>query len=389
MFSFSIDSTDWFARAGTLTTPHGIIQTPVFMPVGTAATIKWITREGISQMKTQIMLSNTYHLMLRPGADIVEKMGGLHKFMNIDLPILTDSGGFQVFSLGHTRSGRSLVKTTEEGVRFQSHIDWTKHFVSPEDAMNIQSQLGADIIMAFDDVASGNATYKRARQALDRTHDWAERCIIQWQKNEIIRAKKWLHPQSLFPIIQWVTYPDLRLESVRFLKKLPTLGIAIGGLSVWEGTESMIKMLDLLAPELPPEKPHYLMGVGTPEDLIEGITRGIDMFDCVLPTRLGRHGEIFTSRGYMKVSKSKYAGSMKKIPVLPWMETSVSENYTLGYLRHLIHSDEMLGQILLSMHNVEFLMRLCDCVRSAILEQKFGDFCQIFWSEYRTSIWDL
>ena len=352
------------------------------MPVGTAATIKWITREGIAQMQTQIMLSNTYHLMLRPGADIVEKMGGLHKFMNVDIPILTDSGGFQVFSLGHTRSGRSLVKTTEEGVRFQSHIDGSKHFVSPEDAMDIQSKLGADIIMAFDDVAPGNATYKRARQALNRTHDWAERCIVQWQKNEKIRAEKWLHPQTLFPIIQWVTYEDLRLESVRFLKKLPTLGIAIGWLSVWESTESMLKMLDLLAPELPPEKPHYLMGVGTPEDLIEAIARGVDMFDCVLPTRLGRHGEIFTSRGYMKVSRSSLAGSLEKIPVWPGLETSVSENYTLGYLRHLIHADELLGHILLSMHNVEFLMRLCDRAREAIVRWGYDDFRKKFLENY-------
>jgi queuine tRNA-ribosyltransferase len=382
MFSFKISSTDWFARAGTLTTPHGEIKTPVFMPVGTAATIKWITREGITQMKTQIMLSNTYHLMLRPGADIVEKMWGLHKFMNVDLPILTDSGGFQVFSLGHTRSGRSLVKTTEEGVRFQSHIDGSKHFVSPEDAMDIQSKLGADIIMAFDDVAPGKATYKRARQALERTHDWAERCMIQWQKNEKIRAEKWLHPQTLFPIIQWVTYEDLRLESVRFLRKLPTLGIAIGWLSVGESTESMLKMLDLLAPELPPEKPHYLMGVGTPEDLVEAIARGVDMFDCVLPTRLGRHGEIFTSKGYMKIGRSTFIGSMEKIPVLPGFETSVSENYTLWYLRHLIHADELLGQILLSMHNVEFLMRLCDRAREAIERGEYEKFRQDFWKNY-------
>jgi queuine tRNA-ribosyltransferase len=383
MFHFKVENTDWYARAGTLTTPHGVIQTPVFMPVGTAATIKWITREGIAQMKTQIMLSNTYHLMLRPGADIVEKMGGLHSFMNIDIPILTDSGGFQVFSLGHTRSGRSLVKTTEEGVRFQSHIDGSKHFVSPEDAMDIQSKLGADIIMAFDDVAPGNATYKRARQALDRTHDWVERCIVQWQKNEKIRAEKWLHPQTLFPIIQGVTYEDLRLESVRFLRKLPTLGIAIWWLSVWESTSSMLAMLDLLAPELPPEKPHYLMGVGTPEDLVEAIARWVDMFDCVLPTRLGRHGEIFTSKGYMKVSKSIFAGSMEKIPVLPWLETSVSEHYTLGYLRHLIHADEMLGQILLSMHNTEFLMRLCDLAREAIQLGKYEEFRKAFWESYK------
>lgn len=386
MFSFTIDFTDWYARAGVLETPHGSIQTPVFMPVGTAATIKWITREGIAQMKTQIMLSNTYHLMLRPGADIVEKMGGLHSFMNVDLPILTDSGGFQVFSLGNPRNGGpSLVKTDDEWVEFQSHLNGDKHYMTPERAMDIQSQLGADIIMAFDDVAAGGSSEARAREALNRTHMWADRCVSQWQKNEEIRAQKWLHPQTLFPIIQGVTYDNLRLESVRFLRDLPTLGIAIGGLSVGEGKESMMKTLDLLAPELPPEKPHYLMGVGTPEDLIEAIARGVDMFDCVLPTRLGRHGEAFTSNGYLRVDRSSLNGSMEKIPVAPGLETSVSENYTLGYLRHLCHADEMLGQILLSMHNVEFLMRLCDRAREAITHGQYEAFRKNFWLNYTIS----
>ncbi|MBP7773753.1 tRNA guanosine(34) transglycosylase Tgt [Candidatus Gracilibacteria bacterium] len=383
MFSFSIHSTDGHARAGVLETPHGSIQTPVFMPVGTAATIKGITREGIAQMKTQIMLSNTYHLMLRPGADIVEKMGGLHSFMNVSLPILTDSGGFQVFSLGNPRNGGpSLVKTDDEGVEFQSHLNGDKYYMTPEKAMDIQSQLGADIIMAFDDVAAGGSARSRAREALNRTHMWAERCVSQWQNNEILRKEKGLHPQTLFPIIQGVTYEDLRLESVRFLKELPTLGIAIGGLSVGEGKESMLAMLDLLAPELPSEKPHYLMGVGTPEDLIEAIARGVDMFDCVLPTRLGRHGEVFTSTGYLRVDRSSLDGSMEKIPVAPGFETSVSENYTLGYLRHLMHADEMLGQILLSMHNTEFLMRLCDCARAAIQKNSYESFRKSFWSTY-------
>jgi queuine tRNA-ribosyltransferase len=384
MFSFQILATDWYARAGVLKTPHGSIQTPVFMPVGTAATIKWITREGIAQMNTQIMLSNTYHLMLRPGADVVEKMGGLHTFMNVDLPILTDSGGFQVFSLGNPRNGGpSLVKTEDEGVEFQSHLNGDKHYMTPEKAMDIQSQLGADIIMAFDDVAAGGSSKARAREALTRTHMWAERCVSQWQKNETIRADKWLHPQTLFPIIQGVTYDDLRLESVRFLRDLPTLGIAIGGLSVGEGKESMLATLDLLAPELPPEKPHYLMGVWTPEDLVEAIARGVDMFDCVLPTRLGRHGEAFTSNGYLRVDRSSLDGSMDRIPVAPGLETSVSENYTLWYLRHLCHAEEMLGQILLSMHNVEFLMRLCDRAREAIQRGKYEKFRKNFWESYR------
>lgn len=384
MFHFKVENTDWFARAGVLETPHGSIQTPVFMPVGTAATIKWITREGISQMNTQIMLSNTYHLMLRPGADVVEKMGWLHTFMNVDLPILTDSGGFQVFSLGNPRNGGpSLVKTDDEGVEFQSHLNGDKHYMTPEKAMDIQSQLGADIIMAFDDVAAGGSSKSRAREALTRTHMWAERCVSQWQWNERVRAQKWLHAQTLFPIIQGVTYDDLRLESVRFLRDLPTLWIAIGGLSVGEGKESMLATLDLLAPELPPEKPHYLMGVWTPEDLIEAIARGVDMFDCVLPTRLGRHGEAFTSNGYLRVDRSSLDGSMEKLPVAPGLETSVSENYTLGYLRHLCHAEEMLGQILLSMHNVEFLMRLCDRAREAIQRGEYEQFRKNFWESYR------
>lgn len=386
MHSYSLTKTDWYARAGTLTTPHWTIQTPVFMPVGTAATIKGITREGISQMKTQIMLSNTYHMMLRPGADIVEKMWGLHKFMNVDIPILTDSGWFQVFSLGNPRNGgKSLVKTDDEWVEFRSHLNGDKHYITPEKAMDLQSQLGGDIIMAFDDVAAGDVSKKRARQALDRTHFWAERCIQQWQKNEMTRKAEWRHPQSLFPIIQWVTYEDLRLESVRFLRDLPTTGIAIGGLSVGEGKESMRAMLDILAPEMPTQKPHYLMWVWTPEDLIESIMRGVDMFDCVLPTRLGRHGEVFCSTGYMRINRSSLDGSLDTIPVSPWLETSVSENYTLWYLRHLIHSDEILGQILLSMHNVEFLMRLCDESRKAIINQTFESYRRDFWSQYTVS----
>ncbi len=383
-FSFTITSTDGSARAGTLQTPHGTLQTPVFMPVGTAATIKWITREGIAQMGTTIMLCNTYHLMLRPGSETIAKMGGLHKFMNVNLPILTDSGGFQVFSLGNPRNGgQTLVTTDEDGVEFRSHLNGDKYYITPEKAMEIQSELGADIIMAFDDVAAGDASKSRAREALNRTHRWAERCVERWQSLASERQEAWLHPQTLFPIIQWVTYPDLRVESTRFIGWLPTLGIAIGGLSVGETKKDMLDMLDVISPELPSEKPHYLMGVGTPEDLVEAIARGVDMFDCVLPTRLGRHGEVFTSEWYLKINRSSLDGSMEKIPVAPGLETSVSEHYSLGYLRHLIHADELLGQILLSMHNTEFLMRLCDRAREAIQLGEYEKFRTDFWKNYK------
>lgn len=383
-FSFDIIATDGPARAGTLQTPHGTLQTPVFMPVGTAATIKWITREGIAQMGTTIMLCNTYHLMLRPGSETIARMGGLHQFMNVNLPILTDSGGFQVFSLGNPRNGwQSLIKTDEDGVEFRSHLNGDKYYITPEKAMEIQSQLWADIIMAFDDVAAGDASKSRARQALDRTHRWAERCVEKWQTLTVQRSSLWLHEQTLFPIIQWVTYADLRVESTRFIGSLPTLWVAIGGLSVGETKKDMLDMLDVISPELPPEKPHYLMGVGTPEDLVEAIARGVDMFDCVLPTRLGRHGEVFTSEGYMKINRSSLDGSLQKIPVSPGFETSVSEHYTLWYLRHLMHADELLGQILLSMHNTEFLMRLCDRAREAIQRGEYEKFQADFWKHYR------
>lgn len=382
-FTFTITATDGSARNWVLETPHWSLQTPVFMPVGTAATIKWITREGIAQMGTTIMLCNTYHLMLRPGSETIAKMWGLHKFMNVHIPLLTDSGGFQVFSLGNPRNGgKSLVRTDEHWVEFRSHLNGDKHYITPEKAMEIQSQLGADIIMAFDDVAAGDATRSRAREALDRTHRWAERCVGRWQTLAIERKEEWLLEQTLFPIIQWVTFPDLRVESTRFIGWLPTLWIAIGGLSVGETKKDMLDMLDVVSPELPKEKPHYLMWVWTPEDLVEAIARGIDMFDCVLPTRLGRHGEVFTSAGYLKIDRSSLNWSMDKIPVSPGLETSVSEHYTLGYLRHLIHADELLGQILLSMHNTEFLMRLCDRAREAIGRWEYEKFRQDFWVNY-------
>ena len=327
------------------------------------------------------MLVNNYHSYLRPGCDVVESFGGLHNFMNVDLPLLTDSWGFQVFSLGlgmQNEGWEKLAKVTEEWVHFRSYLDGSKHFFNPENVMDMQSSLGADIIMAFDECAPGWSSHEYARSAMERTHRWAERSKAQWQKNEEIRAKKWLYPQALFAIIQWVIYDDLRAESARYIASLDTPGIAIGGLSVGESKEDMYRILDVLEPILPREKPHYLMGVGTPEDLIEWIARWIDMMDCVLPTRIGRHGEVFTSYGNLKISNEKYKYSQEKIPMAEGLETAVSKKYSLGYLRHLINVGEATGGALLSLHNIEYLLLLAKKSREAILAGNFGEFRRWF-----------
>lgn len=333
------------------------------------------------------MLVNNYHSYLRPGCDVVEKFGWLHKFMAVDIPILTDSGGFQVFSLGlgmQNDSWEKLAKITEEWVHFRSYLDGSKHFFSAESVMDMQCALGADIIMAFDECAPGGSTHEYARQAMERTHRWAIRSKEQWQKNEEKRREEGLYPQALFAIIQWVIYDDLRAESAEFIKNLDTPGVAIGGLSVGESKEDMYRILDVLAPILPVNKPHYLMGVGTPEDLVEGIARGIDMMDCVLPTRIGRHGEVFSSYGNMKISNEKYKYSEEKIPMLPGYETSVSSRYSLWYLRHLINVGEATGGLLLSLHNIEYLLLIAKNARKAITTGKFEEFRKEFWSVYPT-----
>ena len=384
-FAFTLDATDWLARAGTINTPHGVIQTPIFMPVGTRSAVKWATIDQIEEIGSEIMLVNNYHSYLRPGCDVVEELGGLHTFMDVDLPILTDSGGFQVFSLGlgmQNTSGEKLAKITEEGVNFRSYLDGSKHFFSAENVMDMQCALGADIIMAFDECAPGGSTHEYARQAMERTHRWAIRSQAQWQANEAKRAERWQHPQALFAIIQWVVYDDLRAESCEFIKNLDTPGIAIGGLSVGESKEDMYRILDVLAPILPINKPHYLMGVGTPEDLVEGIARGIDMMDCVLPTRIGRHGEAFSSYGNIKIGGEKHKFSSEKIKMLPGYETQVSRRYSLGYLRHLINVGEATGGVLLSLHNLEYLLLIAKKSRQAILEGKFEEFRSEFWSVY-------
>jgi queuine tRNA-ribosyltransferase len=384
-FSFSLDAIDGLARAGTIETPHGTIHTPIFMPVGTRSAVKWATIDQIREIGSEIMLVNNYHSYLRPGCDVVETLGWLHTFMDVNLPILTDSGGFQVFSLGlgmQNEGWEKLAKVTEEWVNFRSYLDGSAHFFNPENVMDMQCALGADIIMAFDECAPGGSTHEYARQAMERTHRWAVRSRDQWQVNEKIRNSKWLHPQALFAIIQWVVYDDLRALSAKYIASLDTPGIAIGGLSVGESKEDMYRILDVLAPLLPPGKPHYLMGVGTPEDLVEWIARGIDMMDCVLPTRIGRHGEAFSSYGNIKIGWEKYKFSSEKIPMLRGYETRVSKRYSLGYLRHLVNVGESTGGVLLSLHNLEYLLILARKSREAIIAGRFEEFRAEFWSVY-------
>jgi queuine tRNA-ribosyltransferase len=384
-FSFILEKTDELARAGTIMTPHGKIETPIFMPVGTRSAVKWATIDQVKEVGSEIMLVNNYHSYLRPGSDVIASFGGLHKFMDVDIPILTDSGGFQVFSLGlgmQNEGGEKLAKVTEEGVHFRSYLDGSKHFFTPESVMDSEDMLGADIIMAFDECAPGGSTPEYARAAMERTHRWAVRSRDRWLENAKIRDSKWVYPQALFGIIQWVVYEDLRRESCEFIKSLDLPGIAIGGLSVGESKEDMLRILDVLAPILPENKPHYLMWVWTPEDVVEGIARGIDMFDCVLPTRIGRHWEVFSSYWNLKIWNEQYKLSQEKIPMLPGYETSVSRKYSLGYLRHLINVGETTGGVLLSLHNIEYLLLLAKGARQAILEGKFEEFRKEFWSVY-------
>jgi len=381
MFDFELHNTDWFARAGTFETPHGKIETPIFMPVGTKATVKWITNEDLDEMWAQIILNNTYHLYLRPGDDIVAHFGWTHKMMNYHKPILTDSGWFQVFSLWQTREWKSLVKITENWVEFRSFIDGSKHMFTPEKVMDIQSNIWADIIMAFDECAPGNSDWNYARAAMNRTHRWAKRSVEQVEKNNKIREKDWRHQQALFPIIQWVTYEDLRTESAKYISSLNTHWIAIWGLSVWESKKDMYRILDVLKTKLPENKPRYLMWVGTPEDLIEAIDRWIDMFDCVLPTRLGRHWVAFTHRGNLKITNKKF--ELDKEALDPDCDCKVCSNFTKWYLRHLIKENEILWMQMMSYHNLYFLISLTKKARKAVLENKYQEFKDSFWEKYK------
>ena len=353
------------ARRGVIHTPHGDIQTPVFMPVGTQATVKSLTPEELKEIGAQIILSNTYHLYLRPGHDIVKEAGGLHKFMNWDRPILTDCGGFQVFSLSELRT------ISEDGVEFRSHLDGSKHFFSPEKVMEIEEALGADIIMSFDECVKYPETYEYTKDSMERTTRWAKRCK---------EAHKNTDKQALFGIIQGGFYEDLREKSAKDLIKLDFPGYAIGGISVGEPKEEFLKMLYFTAPLMPENKPRYLMGVGTPDYLIESAIAGIDMCDCVLPTRIARNGTAMTWSGKVVVRNATYERDWK--PIDPECDCYACRNYTRAYVRHLIKANEILGVRLLSIHNIYFLTKLMERVRIEIEHDNLENFKNDFYKKY-------
>jgi len=335
------------ARRGTLETAHGKIETPIFMPVGTAGTVKAVhQRELKTDIQAEIILGNTYHLYLRPGLEVIEEAGGLHQFNGWDRPMLTDSGGYQVYSLSNTR------KIKEEGVTFASHIDGSKHLFSPENVMDIQRTIGADIIMAFDECTPYPCEYDYAYQSLDMTHRWLERCINQFDGTK----EKYGYKQSLFPIVQGSVYKDLRIKSAEFIAAQNRDGNAIGGLSVGEPDHEMYEMAELVCDILPENKPRYLMGVGTPINILENIDRGVDMFDCVMPTRNARNGMLFTRNGMINIRNKKWYKDFSTID--PDGDSYVDQAYSKAYLRHLVHSNEMLGAQIASIHNLSFYLWL-------------------------------
>lgn len=365
-FSFEVQHIEKHtgARAGVFHTPHGDVLTPVYMPVGTQATVKGVFPRDLKEAGSSIVLSNTYHLYMRPGDEIVKKAGGLHKFMNWDGPILTDSGGFQVFSL------TKLNKIKEEGVYFNSHIDGSRHLFTPEKSISIQENLGADIIMQFDQCSEYGYTHTQAEDAMNLTSRWLERCA----------AAKSCDDQVLFPIVQGNMYKDLREESLKRAVSYADCGIGIGGLSVGEPKPLMYEILDFMQPMLPDNMPRYLMGVGSPDCLIEGVIRGIDMFDCVLATRVARNGTAFTSRGKIVVRNGAYKEDFT--PLDEECGCYCCKNYTKAYLRHLLNVDEMLGAMLLSLHNITFLHKLMRGLREAIFADSLQDFAKEFYAKY-------
>ncbi len=345
------------ARVGKLTTPHSVITTPVFMPVGTNATVKGLTPEELKDLGAQIILSNTYHLFLRPGTDVLDAAGGVHKFMNWDRSLLTDSGGFQVFSLSKTR------KIKEEGVEFASIIDGSKQFISPEKSIAIQNSIGSDIMMAFDECTPPGVKYEYAREAMERTLRWLARCYEVSKDNP---------DQMLFPIIQGNMFEDLRIESARRTAEYARCGIAIGGLSVGEPKEVMYHMLEIMRPYYPDDQPRYLMGVGSVDCIVEGVVRGVDMFDCVLPTRIARNGTAMTRVGNLNLRNARFVKDFR--PLEEGCTCYACRHYSRAYIHHLIGKDEMLGGRLLSIHNIHALMRLTEDIREAIMEDRLMDF---------------
>lgn len=355
-FTLSAKDNHSKARAGLLETGRGIIETPIFMPVGTQATVKGVTQENLdSDIQAQIILANTYHVYLRPGLDVLKAAGGVHRFMNWNKPMLTDSGGYQVFSLGAMR------KIKEEGVTFQSHIDGSKHMFTPENTMDTQRIIGADIIMAFDECTPYPCDYTYARNSMEMTHRWLKRCIQRFDETEPLYGVE----QNLFPIVQGSTYKELRIQSAEFIAAQNRAGNAIGGLSVGEPAEDMYAMTDLVCSILPSDKPRYLMGVGTPENILECIALGVDMFDCVMPTRNARHGHIFTTEGIINIKNEKWKTDFSAL------DPQFTPQYSKAYLRHLFHCNEMLGAHIASKQNLAFYLWLAKEARKRIIN---GDF---------------
>lgn len=367
MFKFTLEkkSSQCKARTGIIETNHGVIKTPVFMPVGTRATVKAMNNDELKSIGSQIILSNTYHLYLKPGQEIIRKADGLHKFMNWDRPILTDSGGFQVFSLSKTR------KITEEGVQFRSHIDGSKHFISPEKSMEIQNDLGSDIMMAFDECVPYPASYEYTEDSMKRTLRWLKRCK-DYHKNT--------DRQNLFGIIQGGMYKDLREYSAKNTIDFDLPGYAIGGLSVGEPRDLMIELLDFTTDFMPENKPRYLMGVGTPDYLFEAVEHGVDMCDCVLPTRIARNGTALTSKGKLAVKNAKYKDDFA--PLDENCDCYACKNHTRAYIRHLLNVDEILGARLLSIHNLRFLIKMMENIRKSIEEDRYLEFKDEFYRNY-------
>ena len=351
-------------RTGVLHTPHGDIYTPIFMPVGTLATVKSLTSDDLYDIGAQIILANTYHLHIRPGDELVKRAGGLHKFMNFNRPMLTDSGGFQVFSLSKIR------KITDDGVEFRNHLSGAKMFFSPEKAIEIENNLGADIIMAFDVCSEYGASYEDAKRDMERTLNWLDRCV-KVQKNE---------NQMLFPIVQGNFYKDLRIKSLEETKKYCKCGIAIGGLSVGEPKSLMIEMLDAMKGKYPENMPRYLMGVGTPDYIFEGVERGIDMFDCVLQTRVARNGLAMTSHGKVTLKNAKYKEDFSSLD--PECDCYCCTHHTKAYLHHLVMCNEILGARLLSIHNIRFTLNMMSKMREAINNDRFLEYKKEFYSKY-------
>jgi len=362
IFDLEHKDTQTQARAGRITTEHGEIQTPIFMPVGTVGSVKAVHMQELRRdIDAQIILGNTYHLFMRPGLEIIEQAGGLHRFNGWDRPILTDSGGYQVFSLAGTR------KIKEEGVTFQSHIDGSRHLFTPENVVDIQRTIGADIVMAFDECTPGTADYDYARLSMERTHRWLARGYEHFLETE----PKYGYSQTFFPIVQGCVYEDLRRQSAEFVRGFDAEGYAIGGLAVGEPTEKMYEMVELVNGILPEDRPRYLMGVGTPANILENIARGVDMFDCVMPTRNGRNGMIFTEEGIINFKNRKWATDFS--PIQEGTGCFVDEQYTKAYLRHLFVAGELLAMQIASIHNLAFYLRLVRQARQRIVDGTFGD----------------